>query len=63
MDHRSPREKAKDLEDLTSWVRNPKSVKGPKAEPFKKVDQLLPKKAGQTPEERAKDLDLSLIHI
>ena len=60
MDRRTPQQKARDVEDILNWQRNPKENAGPETEPFRQVDQLLPSKPGQTPVERANDIDNTL---
>jgi hypothetical protein len=41
----------------TGSETNPKDQEGPATAAFKKMDQMLPDKPGQTPEDRAKDID------
>ena len=55
VDKRTPREKAKDVEDVLAWKRKPKAYKGPNKEAYERVDELLPEKPGQTEKERAND--------
>jgi hypothetical protein len=45
------------------WVQNPRDGDWPSTEPFKRIDQLLPKKVGQTPGDRAKDVDTALTWV
>jgi hypothetical protein len=37
-DGRTPEQKAKDVEGIGNWVRDPKDKAGPETAPFKKVD-------------------------
>eukprot|EP00980_Cylindrotheca_fusiformis_P013283 scaffold3375_cov153-Cylindrotheca_fusiformis.AAC.8 len=63
---RSPKQRSKDLENILVWMRKGKG-KGQKKEDkydpsgeFRKLDSMLPKKKGQTPEDRALEIEGSL---
>ena len=63
IDRRSPEQAAKELDDVLTWLRNDKDeVDDPQGD-FKRVDQMLPRKKGQTLLERAHDIDNALIWI
>ena len=47
-------------ERITTWLRNGKDVDGDRTGDFKKVDQLLPQKRGEKPEDRARDIEGAL---
>jgi hypothetical protein len=63
---RSPEQKAKDLQDVLNLMRKGKDqgeeeddMYGPTAE-FRKLDNLLPTKRGQTPEDRTREIEGAL---
>lgn len=59
---RSPEERLEDLNNALTWIRKGKG-KSKKHDPtgeFRKLDKLLPKKRGQTPEERAREIEGAL---
>jgi hypothetical protein len=61
----SPEQRLKDLENSTKWIRKGKG-KSKKYDPtgdFRKLDKLLPKKRGQTPEERAREIEGKIYEI
>jgi hypothetical protein len=59
-DGRTPEQKVKDVEGIWNWVRDPKDKEGPETSPFKKFDEMIPQKPGQTPNDRANDIDTIL---
>ena len=61
----SPEQRLKDLENSIKWIRKGKG-KSKKYDPtgdFRKLDKLLPKKRGQTPEERAREIEGKIYEI
>jgi len=60
LSRRSPEERSADVDDITSWIRNGRSPSDDPTGDFKVVDQLLHAKPGQSPEDRAKDLEGAL---
>jgi hypothetical protein len=60
----SPEQRLKDLENSIKWIRKGKG-KSKKYDPtgdFRKLDKLLPKKRGQTPEERAREIEGKILY-
>ena len=60
---RSPEDRAKDTEDALNWLRNMSDGVDEETDPsgkFKKLDAMLPKKAGQSPEDRAREMENAL---
>jgi hypothetical protein len=63
MSRRTPKQRAKNLENTLYWLRNKgKDDDGnnPTSE-FRKLDSILPKKAGQPPENRAREVQGALV--
>ena len=59
---RTPEERLEDLNNALTWIRKGKG-KSKKYDPtgeFRKLDKLLPRKRGQTPEERAREIEGAL---
>ena len=59
---RTPEQRAKDLSDTLNWLRQKgkdDSATDPNGE-FRKLDGMLPKKAGQSPEARAREIEAAL---
>jgi hypothetical protein len=54
---RSPEDREQTVDDLLTWIRSGKSDSNDPTLEFKKIDQLLPTKPGQTPEDRARSLE------
>lgn len=54
---RAPEQRQSDLDKVTSWIRNGKHESQDPTGGFKKIDQLLPRKPGQTPEDRAREVE------
>ena len=50
---RTPEEKRKDLDNVLNWIRNGKDDSDDPTGEFKKIDQMIPQKRGQSPEDRA----------
>jgi hypothetical protein len=50
-DARTPKQKKKDVDAIMEWLREPKDSDRPDTSAFQKVDQLLPKKPGETPKD------------
>jgi hypothetical protein len=53
-------DRKKDVDDVRTWLRSKKADSLDPAGDFKKIDQLLPKKKGQKPEDRAKEIEGAL---
>ena len=59
---RTPEQRAKDLGDVLNWIRKKGQADGimdPTGD-FRKLDSVLPRKAGQTAEERAREIEGAL---
>ena len=58
---RSPEDREKDVDSIVNWLRQgkPNDLDTPNDE-FAKIDQMLPKKKGQTPKDRAKEIESCL---
>eukprot|EP00536_Pseudo-nitzschia_multiseries_P019205 jgi/Psemu1/59493/gm1.59493_g len=57
---REPEQRTKDLVDVLKWLRNKNDVHHPKHQTFKKIDDILPKRNGETLRERAKKIENAL---
>merc|ERR1712078_211874 len=58
---RSPEDRMKEREDIANWIRQSKSPSADTPDgTFKKIDQMLPVKKGQSPESRASDIENAL---
>ena len=60
MSRRSPDDREQTVDDILTWIRGGKSDSNDPTLEFKKVDQMIPTKAGQTPENRARALEGAL---
>ena len=58
---KSPEDREKVVDDIISWLRagKPNELDTPNDE-FAKIDQMLPQKKGQSPQDRAKDIESAL---
>merc|ERR1712183_176251 len=58
INRRLPENRQKDLDDITEWIRQgrPSNMDSPINE-FKTIDQMLPTKKNQSPDDRAKDVE------
>eukprot|EP00537_Pseudo-nitzschia_pungens_P018785 CAMPEP_0172408076 /NCGR_PEP_ID=MMETSP1061-20121228/75664_1 /TAXON_ID=37318 /ORGANISM="Pseudo-nitzschia pungens, Strain cf. pungens" /LENGTH=1396 /DNA_ID=CAMNT_0013144193 /DNA_START=15 /DNA_END=4201 /DNA_ORIENTATION=- len=54
---RSPGDRAQDLNDILTYLRNPRGSHNPELQPFETIDQFLPHKPEQSPENRAKEIE------
>eukprot|EP00536_Pseudo-nitzschia_multiseries_P019666 jgi/Psemu1/62187/gm1.62187_g len=56
---KSPEDRLTDVDDIASWIRSgkPDDVEGGNADGFKAIDQTLPAKRRQSPEDRARDIE------
>merc|ERR1712146_391164 len=57
---RSPVEREKDTDDILTWIRQGKDVADDTTGDFEVIDNLLPKKPLQRPEERAREIEGAL---
>lgn len=60
LDRRSPEQKASDLNDMLQWLRNGKDDLDDPYGNFRRIDQILPSKKGQSPLERVNEMDKAL---
>ena len=51
---RSPEERSRDVDSVMTWMRNGKSDSDDPTGEFKKINQMLPAKGSQGPEDRAR---------
>jgi hypothetical protein len=54
---RSPGDREQTVDDILTWIRSGKADSNDPTLEFKKIDQMIPNKAGQTPEKRARALE------
>ena len=54
---RTPEQRKKDLDDIMAWTRNGKKASDDPTGSFNKVDQILPRKKGQSPDDRAHEIE------
>jgi hypothetical protein len=57
---RSPEKRKADDDDVITWLRNGMSDSEDPTGEFKKIDQMLPKKKGESPQDRARDIESGL---
>merc|ERR1712048_1416024 len=57
---RTPEQRAKDLRDIMSWMRNLEDGSLDPTGDFRKIDSILPKKRGQSKRERALEIENAL---
>merc|ERR1711933_25676 len=58
VDRRPPKERQSDVDDITDWIRSGKpSEPDSSTGEFERIDQMLPQKKNQKPEDRAKDIE------
>ncbi|MGK3734880.1 MAG: hypothetical protein ACI90V_001719, partial [Bacillariaceae sp.] len=55
--HKSPEERTRDAASVLEWIRCGKPDDIDTAVEFKKIDNILPVKKGQSPEDRARDIE------
>jgi hypothetical protein len=51
---RSPKKRKADVDDVVTWLRNGMSDSEDPTAEFKKIDPMLPKKKGESPQDRAR---------
>jgi hypothetical protein len=57
---RTPNERIRDVKDVLQWIRNGRKPSDDATGNFRKVDQVLPRRIGQSPETRARDIEAAL---
>jgi len=57
---RTPNERLLDMKDALQWIRNGRKPADDPTGDFRKIDQVLPRRIGQTPEARARDIEAAL---
>ena len=55
--HKSPKERKRDAENILGWIREGQPVSEDPTGEFAKIDNMLPVKKGQLPEDRARDIE------
>ena len=57
---RTPDDRIRDMKDVLQWIRNGRKPSDDATGNFRKVDQVLPRRIGQAPETRARDIETAL---
>lgn len=57
---RTPEQRSRDLQDVLNWVRGGRKPVNDPTGDFRKIDQVLPRRIGQSPEARARDIEAAM---
>jgi hypothetical protein len=57
---RTPDERIRELKNALQWVRNGRKPTDDTTGNFRKIDQVLPRRIGQSPETRARDIEAAM---
>jgi hypothetical protein len=55
-----PEERKKEVENVLRWLGDGKPIDHDSADEFRRLDQILPTKKGESPEDRARDIESAL---